>query len=103
MGDFVRYLHSDFLKIKRRSILLIHILVPIVGIAFFIILDIFHQTPGSGSTAGGVLGGVAVAFPTLIGVACSMAAEQESEAGNFQFLLTFRSKLIPFSVWLLCF
>ncbi|HCW79972.1 MAG TPA: lantibiotic immunity ABC transporter MutG family permease subunit [Ruminococcaceae bacterium] len=96
MGDFVRYLHSDFLKIKRRSILLIHILVPIVGIAFFIILDIFHQTPGSGSTAGGVLGGVAVAFPTLIGVACSMAAEQESEAGNFQFLLTFRSKLIPF-------
>lgn len=96
MGAFVRYLHSDFLKIKRRPILWIHILVPIVGIAFFLILDIFHQTPGSGSTAGGVLGGVACAFPMLIGVVCSMAAEQESEAGNFQSLLTFRSKLIPF-------
>jgi lantibiotic protection ABC transporter MutG family permease subunit len=96
MCAFVCYLHSDFLKIKRRPILWIHILIPIVGIAFFIILDIFHQTPSSGSTAGGVLGAVAVAFPTLIGVVCSMAAEQESEAGNFQPLLTFRSKSIPF-------
>jgi ABC-2 type transport system permease protein len=96
MGAFVRYLHSDFLKIKGRPILWIHILVPIVGIVFFILLDIFHQSPSSGSTAGGVLGGVASAFPMLIGVVCSMAAEQESEAGNFQSLLTFRSKLIPF-------
>ncbi len=96
MGAFVRYLHSDFLKIKRRPILWVHILIPFVGIAFFIILDIFHQSPSSGSTAGAVLGGVASAFPTLIGVVCSMAAEQESEAGNFQSLLTFRSKLIPF-------
>ena len=96
MGAFVRYLHSDFLKIKRRPILLIHILIPFVGIAFFIILDIFHQSPNSGSTAGAVLGGVASAFPVLIGVVCSMAAEQESEAGNFQSLLTFRSKLISF-------
>ena len=96
MGTFVRYLHSDFLKIKRRPILWIHILIPIVGIAFFIIIDIFHQTPGAGSTAGGILGSVDVAFPTLIGVVCSMAAEQESEAGNFQSLLTFRSKLVPF-------
>lgn len=96
MGAFVRYLHSDFLKIKGRPILWVHILIPFVGIAFLLILDIFHQTPGSGSTAGGILGAVAVAFPTLIGVVCSMAAEQESEAGNFQSLLTFRSKLIPF-------
>lgn len=96
MGTFVRYLQSDFLKIKRRPILLIHFLAPIVGIAFLLILDIFHQSGSPGSTAGGVLGAVAVAFPTLIGVVCSMAAEQESEAGNFQSLLTFKSKLIPF-------
>ena len=88
MGAFLRYLHSDFLKIKKRPILWVHILTPFVGIAFFIILDIFHQTPSSGSTAGAVLGGVAAAFPVLIGVVCSMAAEQESEAGNFQSLLT---------------
>lgn len=92
---FIRFLHSDFLKIKRSSILWAHILVPLAGIIIFLI-PCFFKPESAASMGGDILGAIAVAFPTLIGLVCSMTAEQESEAGNFQELLTRSSRLIPF-------
>lgn len=46
--------------------------------------------------AGNILGAIALSFPILIGLICSMTVEQDSDAGNFQELLTMPSKLIPF-------
>lgn len=96
MRKFLRCLHSDFLKIKRRPVLWVHLFIPIMGIVIFLLFDIFHQSYSSSSTASGLLGAIAAAFPTLIGVVCSMVAEQEAEAGNFQGLLTNSSRLMPF-------
>lgn len=95
MKIFLRYLHSDFLKIKRRSILWVHILVPIVGIVLFLLSYVIKKQT-AGSMASAFLGAMAFAFPTLIGLVCSMISEQEADAGNFQGLLTSPSKLLPF-------
>lgn len=92
---FLRFLHSDFLKIKRSPILWVHIFVPLACITLFL-LPCFFKPKSAGSMGGDILGAIAVSFPTLIGLICSMTVEQESDAGNFQELLTRPSKLIPF-------
>lgn len=92
---FMRFLHSDFLKIKRSPILWVHIFVPLAGIILFL-FPCFLKPKYAASIGGDMLGAIAVAFPTLIGLVCSMTAEQESGAGNFQELLTKSSRLIPF-------
>lgn len=95
MRVFLRYLHADFLKIKRRPVLWIHLLVPLAGIVGFLLYEAIRpETPGS--MVEGFLGSVAAAFPTLIALICSMIAEQEAEAGNFQELLTRSSRTLPF-------
>lgn len=95
MKMFLRYLYSDFLKIKRNSILWMHILVPLISVILFLVICFFKQG-SAGSMAGSILGAMAFSFPIFIGLICSMTVEQESDAGNFQELLTRPSKLIPF-------
>ena len=95
MKMFLRFLHSDFLKIRRSPVLWVHILVPFVGITLFL-LPCFFKPTSAGSMAGNILGAIALSFPILIGLICSMTVEQESDAGNFQELLTRPSKLISF-------
>ena len=94
MTGFIKYLESDFLKMKRQPLLLMHIIVPIVGIMLF--LAYYSYSPWSPvSKAEGFLEVLAVAFPTMIGIVCSMAVEQEAAAGNFQQMLTSPVKLLP--------
>lgn len=100
MGAFYRCIRSDIYKMKRQPILWVHLLVPLAGVGVFLAYYTFTSwTPVS--KVGGYLEVMAVAFPTLIGIVCSMAAEQESSAGNFQPLLTFPVKLLPFASSLL--
>ncbi|HEY5585995.1 MAG TPA: lantibiotic immunity ABC transporter MutG family permease subunit [Ruminiclostridium sp.] len=95
MTKFFRFLQSDALKIKRQPILLIHLLVPLVGMTLF--LGYYSFSPQAPiSKVGGFLQVLAVTFPTLIGIVCSMTEEQESLAGNFQQMLTASVKLFPF-------
>ncbi len=95
MTGFSRYLHSDFLKLKRQPQLLIHIIVPAVGIIIF--LAYYSYAPWTPvSKVAGYLETLAVAFPFLIGFVCSMLTEQEAAAGNYQYMLTSPVKLLPF-------
>ena len=95
MNGFIRCLHSDFIKIKRRPVLWIHLLAPTAGVIFLLLDSAFSKySPSSDSIS--CLGAIAVAFPILISIVCSMIANQETEAGNYQQLLTDSSKLRPF-------
>ncbi|MDN4079426.1 lantibiotic immunity ABC transporter MutG family permease subunit [Paenibacillus polymyxa] len=95
MMSFFRNLKSDVLKLRRQPLLLVQLLVPLLGIAIF--LAYYSFTPYSPiSKVDGYLQVLAVAFPTMIGIVCSIAVEQESVAGNFQHLLTSPVKLLPF-------
>lgn len=95
MMGFLRCLHADFIKIKRRPILWIHLFVPVAGILFLLL----ESTLTKGSPASDALtclGLIGAAFPVLIGVVCSMIADQEAEAGSFQQLLTAPFRPTPF-------
>lgn len=93
--EFFRYLYADFIKIKRRPVFWIHLLIPIIGVVFLLLTCTFSNG-SSGSDAMNCPGAIAAAFPILIAVVCSMIADQESEAGNFQQMLTAPIKLLPF-------
>lgn len=95
MKEFFRCLHSDFIKIKRRPILLIHLLVPLAGIILFLIYFKFLNESSASKTVA-FIGAVEGAFPIMIGLVCSMIADQENEAGNYQHLLTYPRRLLPF-------
>ncbi|KLU64100.1 ABC-2 family transporter protein [Desulfosporosinus acididurans] len=95
MIEFIHCLQADFIKIKRRPVLWIHFLIPIVGISILLLIFAFSkQSPGLNALD--CLGAIALSFPTLIAIVCSMIGDQETEAGNYQQLLTNPSKLRPF-------
>ncbi|KOS00337.1 lantibiotic immunity ABC transporter MutG family permease subunit [Paenibacillus polymyxa] len=95
MISFFRYLKSDVLKLRRQPLLLVQLFVPLLGIAIF--LAYYSFTPYSPiSKVDGYLQVLAVVLPTMIGIVCSIAVEQEAVAGNFQQLLISPVKLLPF-------
>ncbi|MEK5260061.1 lantibiotic immunity ABC transporter MutG family permease subunit [Paenibacillus sp. FSL L8-0663] len=95
MISFFRNLKSDVLKLRRQPLLLVQLLVPILGIAIF--LAYYSFTPYSPiSKIDGYLQVLAVVLPIMIGIVCSITADQELAAGNFQQLLTSPVKLLPF-------
>ncbi|WP_179032573.1 lantibiotic immunity ABC transporter MutG family permease subunit [Paenibacillus kribbensis] len=95
MISFFRYLKADMLKLRRQPMLLVHLFVPLLGISIF--LAYYSFTPYlPTSKVEGYLQVLAVSLPTLIGIVCSMATDQEAAAGKFQQLLTSPVKLLPF-------
>ena len=88
---FTRCLRADFYKMKRSSVIIAHIIIPIVVSAVFLAyyaisgwnetdkITAFYETLGS-------------AFPVLIGIFTASIMEQEQNAGAFQNLLTLRSR-----------
>ena len=88
---FTRCLRADFYKMKRSSVIIAHIIIPIVVSAVFLAyyaisgwnetdkITAFYEALGS-------------AFPVLIGIFIASTMEQEQNAGAFQNLLTLRSR-----------
>ncbi|WP_426451966.1 lantibiotic immunity ABC transporter MutG family permease subunit [Paenibacillus sp. S-38] len=96
MKAYFAWLKSDTLKLKRDPFLLLHILIPLIGA--FLFLAYASIAPGSRLIiSDAYVKTVGIAFPTLIGVACSMAAQKEYEAGNYQHILASPSRLVPFA------
>lgn len=94
MVAYYRSLKSDLMKLRRQPLLLIHLLVPLVGLGMF--LAYFAYTPYAPvSKVSGYLQIIAIAFPTMIGIVCAIASDQEASAGRYQQLLTQPSRLVP--------
>ncbi|WP_018750254.1 lantibiotic immunity ABC transporter MutG family permease subunit [Paenibacillus sanguinis] len=94
MKMYWRTLKAEGLKLKRHPLLLVHLLSPLAAIVIF--LGYYTYTPFSPeSKVEAYLQVLAVALPLMIGIACAMAADQESAAGSCQQLLTLPSRLIP--------
>lgn len=94
MVAYYRSLKSDLMKLRRQPLLLIHLLVPLAGLGIF--LAYFAYTPYTPvSKVSGYLQVIAIAFPTMIGIVCAIAADQEASAGNYQQMLDQPSRLIP--------
>ena len=86
--QIVRLLSADCKKTKHTPLLWMHLAIPLIGAAAMVCYDFFSKSAYSVSNVGGYLQLLAIAFPLLIGVICSLCIEQESQAGKFQVLFT---------------
>lgn len=95
MGFLFNSIKSDFEKIKRQSILILHVVLPILAVIVFTVYYSYtHFNPAS--KASGFLEMATLLLPALIGVVSAMAVDQESSAGSFQHMLTSHIKIVPF-------
>ncbi|WP_405105397.1 lantibiotic immunity ABC transporter MutG family permease subunit [Paenibacillus sp. FSL K6-1217] len=101
MNTLPGLLRADLLKTRRTPFLLFHLLTPLIGAGLFLAYYSFSSW-GESDKVLAFMQSIACAFPTLIGLLCAMAAEQEASAGQFQGMLalpasritTYLSKLL---------
>ncbi|GIO44111.1 lantibiotic immunity ABC transporter MutG family permease subunit [Paenibacillus apis] len=92
MTTYWRSFYSELIKLKRQPLIWVHLFVPLAGIAIF--LGYYGYTPFSpASKISAYMQVLAIAFPTMIGIVCSVAADQEASAGNYQQLLVSPNRL----------
>ncbi|MFA9462806.1 MAG: lantibiotic immunity ABC transporter MutG family permease subunit [Velocimicrobium sp.] len=82
----IRILNGDCKKSKHTPIVWMHLAIPLIGAIAMALYVSLSPSAYNVSNVLGYLQLVAIAFPMLIGVICSMSIEQESQAGNFQVL-----------------
>ena len=82
-----RSIKADFIKLKRTSIIYIHILIPIIGAYLF--LTYYSISSWSTETKlAAYYHAMAIIFPLLIGIITGIITDQEEGAGGFQNMFT---------------
>lgn len=93
--SFYSSLKSDFYKVFHSSLLLMHFIVPAVGIILFVWYYSFSSL-NEFDKLSAYIQILSVTFPFLIGIITSILAQSEQKAGCFQMLLsTATPKYIP--------
>lgn len=93
MASLFGLLKADLLKTRRTPFLLLHLLAPLTAGAVF--LAYYSYSPwGTVDKVQAYLQAVACAFPTLAALVCSMMAEQEALAGQFQGFLALPARRV---------
>lgn len=87
MKNLVRELRSTLFRLAHSKVLLLHLLVPLLGIVIFSFYYAYSPLNQYNKIALFVQA-VALAFPLLIAIAVTMFYEEESQAGHFQRILT---------------
>ncbi|HBE9528310.1 TPA: lantibiotic immunity ABC transporter MutG family permease subunit [Clostridioides difficile] len=87
MRQLIRIFCSDLIKLKRNFIILMHICMALMGMGLFLW---YYKVSGADNILKIVayLQVIAIAFPLLSGVVCSMFVEQEYYAGSYKHMLT---------------
>lgn len=95
MSTFLRLIIGDFKKLRRSSIVWIHVVVPIlIGMLF-----VWYYSSSALNDISKIeyfMQVLSIGFPLIIGIVCAMVVEQEASAGNFQELLMSINKLVCF-------
>ncbi len=103
---FNNSLKSDLYKLCHSPLLLIHFIVPVVGMILFVWYYSFSPW-NEFDKLSAYIQILSVSFPVLIGIMTSILAESEQKSGGFQMLLsTATPKYIPHItklIWLILF
>lgn len=87
MKQFIRTIKSDIYKALHSQVLLIHLFVPLFGMAAF--LAYYNISPWSEpQKVSAYLQVLAMVFPMLIGIVTVVVSEQEVQAASCQMLLS---------------
>lgn len=87
MKQFIRTIKSDIYKSLHSQVLLIHLFVPLFGMATFLAyyaISLWSEP----QKVSAYLQVLAMAFPMLIGIVTVIVSEQESQAASCQMLLS---------------
>lgn len=87
MKQFIRTIKSDIYKSLHSQVLLIHLFVPLFGMAAFLAyyaISLWSEP----QKVSAYLQVLAMAFPMLIGIVTVIVSEQESQAASCQMLLS---------------
>lgn len=88
----IRCLKTELYKFKRSPVLIAHLVIPVVISLLFVAY--YSYSPWSDKDKiVAFYQAIGIAFPVLIGIFTASMVEQELNAGHFQNLLTFRSKV----------
>lgn len=87
MGTVLRCVRADYLKAKRSMLNVIYIIVPLIlALAF---AGYFHISNWDRTLKiSAFLEMMGIIYPFLIGITVGIIAQQESRAGQYQFILS---------------
>ena len=84
----LRGIRSEFIKLRHAAVLWIHILIPVLGAAVFLLYFALYPQVEDSSKMAFVLELTAIVFPVVISVICGMMAALEEKAAGFQGMLS---------------
>ncbi|AWI05142.1 lantibiotic immunity ABC transporter MutG family permease subunit [Clostridium drakei] len=93
MLSLFRALRADFQKLKHTQTFWIHIVIPVLGaLVFLMCYNLFNSVK---TIEKHVLyfESLSMLFPLLIGIICGIVVSQEEQAGQFQVLLSTKSRI----------
>lgn len=85
MGELYRNIRGELWKMRHTLIPVMHVLIPLLGIAVFLVYYSFAAWSDEGKVSG-YIEALSVVLPLVISVICSISVEME-EKGHFQTLL----------------
>lgn len=87
MGEYFRYLKSDFYKLRHSIFFWLHLIITFLGACMMLIYSKVANSNEINKLAA-FCQIIAIAFPFVIAIVCQTVAEQELCAGNLQNMLT---------------
>lgn len=95
MRDLLRFTQSEFIKMRHTKLFWIHLLVPGAGAAAFLLYYTFAPWDAAAKVQAYVEA-LAVVYPFLAGLICSMSVELEEEGNMQTFLIVSGRKCCAF-------
>lgn len=92
MKEYIRYLKSDFYKLRYSWLYPIHVLFPVCGAGLTLTYAKISTSSNFNKMAAFVQI-ISIAYPFVISIVCQIVADQEMQAGNCQNLLTLSSRI----------
>lgn len=94
MLSLFRALRADFQKLKHTQTFWIHIVIPIAGALLFLMCYNLFNSVKTIEKHVLYFESLSMVFPLLIGIICGIVVSQEEQAGQFQVLLSTKSRII---------
>lgn len=94
MLSLFRALRADFQKLKHTQTFWIHIVIPTAGALFFLMCYNLFNSVETIEKHVLYFESLSMLFPLLIGIICGIVVSQEEQAGQFQVMLSTKSRII---------
>lgn len=93
MSTFFRCIASDYMKTKRMSIRIVHLIIPLCVVGMFLVYYAYAPWSKQGKLEA-FFQVIGIGFPILIGLFCAILSEQEASAASYQLMLASPKRVV---------